>query len=85
MGRLIKGFYSGTQEDFLCKFGKDKQLYRIENNGLYISQDGRVFVVTTREWVNFLVGKTDTPPISTDTNEIIETTEEEFLDILKGV
>jgi len=61
MGRFIKTVKIGTQRDFLMRVDTEKLIKMADN--LYIDTNGTVYVVSERDWVDYMTGKTDEIPV----------------------
>lgn len=83
MGRLLRGIKIGTHEDFQRCVNKEN-LFQMADN-LYCDMNGTVYVLSNKEWVNYMAGRTnDIPNPTEEPIADFDVSENDFMSILFG-
>ena len=83
MGRVLRGIKIGTYADFQRCVDKEK-LFQIADN-LYCDECGTVYVISDREWTNYMTGKTnDIPARKEEPIADFDVSEDDFMGVLFG-
>lgn len=82
LGRFVKGIKIGTYTDF-CRCVNKADLIQIADN-LFCDKTGMVYVISDREWVDYMTGKTNEIPTKEEPAADFDVDENELMGILFG-